>query len=154
MKDFLETTVGKIILGVVVAVIWGVNVFNFSEMTGNSSTQSVQQVQDINMDELTIPEKISYSYSSTARDPFRRGSISTPIEETASQPEAEPVNYVDPGLVLAGIFDGMAVISDNFGQSYFLENGETFKDGILVKKIVQDSVVLEYKQRNLILKLN
>lgn len=135
------------------AVIWGVNVFNFSEMSGNSDTQSIQQVQDIDMDALTIPDKVSYSYSSTARDPFRSSTVQ-PETEDISRQEPVPPNYVEPELVLAGIFDGMAVISDNFGQSFFVEDGEIFKDGILVKKIVQDSVILEYKQRNLILKLN
>lgn len=154
MKDFLETTLGKIILSAVVAVIWGVNVFNFSEMTGSSETQSIQQVQNINIDELTIPEKVSYSYSSSARDPFRNGGIQTENKTIISSQDTQEEFYVEPELVLAGIFDGMAVISDNFGQSYFLENGETFKDGITVKKIVQDSVILEYKQRNLTLKLN
>lgn len=154
MKDFLETTLGKILLGVIVVAIWGVNVVNFSEMTNNSEAQLVQQIQEIDVNELIIPEKINYRYTASQRDPFNRiGSVPNSrqlLEEPAPTADA----YIEPQLVLAGIFDGMAVIADDKGQSYFVEDGDTFKDAILVKHIVQDSVILEYKQRKLILKLN
>ena len=153
MKGFLETTLGKVILGALVVGVWGVNVINFSGMGNGGQMQSIKEVQNINLDELVIPKRNSYRYSSSSRDPFVSEHVVTPFDvEPSSSIQQE--NYMEPALQLTGIFDGMAVISDYFGQSYFVANGETFKDGIVVKQIVQDSVVLEYKNRNIVLKLN
>jgi len=153
MKDFLETTLGRVLLGVVVATIWGVNAINFSEMRTGSSAQVAQQVERIDLDELTVPEEISYRYTAS-RDPF----VSNMTRENQSQPvqapENEQMSAEDPELALMGVFDGMAVITDGQGQSYFVQEGQRFNLDILVQGIAQDSVILQYQQRTLILKLN
>ncbi|MFV1883198.1 MAG: hypothetical protein ACMZ7B_01715 [Balneola sp.] len=154
MKDFLETTTGKIILGVVVAAIWGVNLVNFSQLSDDSVAYVASEVQRIDMDALMVPANVNYAYKASARDPFRRPGTSLPVREEANIQQEKQQEFNMPELVLAGIFDGMAVISDNLGQSFFVEYGDEFKDGIKVKEIVQDSVVLEYQKRNIILKLN
>ncbi len=154
MKDFLETTIGKIILGAIVIVVWGVNVVNFSELASSEEVPVVQQVQSINLDELTVPEKIGYTYSPSGRDPFRMSG--TPQVVQAPQPvQNRPEPEVPmPRLILSGILDNTAVILDDRGQSYFVESGETFREGILVTAVVRDSVLLEYNDKKFTLKLN
>lgn len=153
MKEFLETTLGKILLGITVITIWGINVVNFSGMANDDTIQSIQQIQNINLEELEIPEKKTFKYSSSSRDPFIFGTI-VKAPEIRSEPDVQQENYIEPQLQLTGIFDGMAVISDERGQTYFLKKGEVFKDHIEVEWIAADSVVLEYKKRIFTLKMN
>jgi type II secretory pathway component PulC len=152
MKEFFETTLGRVILGVIVAIIWGVNMISFSEMSSGGEMQTVQQVQHLDMDQLELPRNVTYSYKAV-RDPFAspnlRASANAPVTKNI-QDEAE---FIAPTLTLNGIFDGMAVISDEVGQSFFVEEGDVFKDDIKVKEIVQDSVILEYQESKFTLKL-
>ncbi len=155
MKEFLETMVGKILLGAVVVAVWGVNVVNFSELASSEQSPIVQQVQSVNLDELTVPEKVGYTYSASGRDPFRDSGVA-PQREVVAEPEpVRPEPEIPmPRLTLSGILDKTAVILDDRGQSYFVESGETFRDGILVTAVVRDSVLLEYNDKKFTLKLN
>ncbi|RNC79852.1 MAG: hypothetical protein ED557_11990 [Balneola sp.] len=155
MKEFLETMFGKILLAVIVIGVWGVNVVNFSELTSSNTSPIVQQVQSVDLDELTVPEKIGYSYSASGRDPFR---MSGTAPQTVAAPEPEPIQPEPeapmPRLSLTGIMDQTAVILDDQGQPYFVESGESFRNGILVMAVVRDSVLLEYNDKKFTLKLN
>lgn len=154
MIAFFETTLGKIILVIVVVLVWGVNVVNFSSMNNDEGAITLQEVRSINMAELIVPEREEYEYSSSSRNPFTLNN--TRVIEPTIIPEAninEP-EFQWPRLSLAGILDGMVVISDERGQSYFLRKGESFLNDIKVKEIVKDSVILEHDKKELILKLN
>lgn len=154
MIAFFETTVGKIILVLIVVLVWGVNVVNFSTLSDGEDTITLQQARNINMDELVVPEREMYEYASSSRNPFTLNStirieLAIVPESVANEPE-----FQWPRLSLAGILDEMVVISDERGESYFLKKGESFLNNITVKDIVRDSVILEYKMKELILKLN
>lgn len=154
MKDFLETPLGKMLLLAVVLSIWGVNVRTFSELSGEPEAQSVQQVHTVDINALTIPNKAKYSYRAAGRDPFksvrqqREATGRTASQQVQDEPEEDPL------LTLTGIFDGMAVITDASGSTFFVKEGETFKPDLILKRVVEDFVIVEYKQRNIILKLN
>ncbi|MEQ9263619.1 MAG: hypothetical protein RLN81_00235 [Balneolaceae bacterium] len=154
MIAFFETTIGKIILVIIVILVWGVNVVNFSAMNSDEGAIALQEVRSINMTELTVPDREVYEYSSSSRNPFtlnRTRAIEPTIvpETNTNEPE-----FQWPRLSLAGILDGMVVISDEWGQSFFLRKGESFLNDIKVKEIVKDSVILEHDKKELILKLN
>lgn len=154
MIAFFETIIGKIILVIVVVLVWGVNVVNFSSMNNDEGAITLQEARSINMAELIVPEREEYEYSSSSRNPFTLNN--TRVIEPTILPEAninEP-EFQWPRLSLAGILDGMVVISDERGQSYFLRKGESFLNDIKVKEIVKDSVILEHDKKELILKLN
>jgi hypothetical protein len=154
MKEFLETPLGKSILGIVVIAIWGINVINFSELSSGDTPVTVQQVSTIDLSELNVPEKAYYEYDATGRDPFK------PIRSIRQEPDFNPTDEVEiqqiqlPGLILNGIVDGSAVIMDEQGTTYILDNKEKFLDDIQIIHIWTDSVLVEYLDEHFTLKLN
>lgn len=154
MKEFLGTTPGRIVLGIIVLAVWGVNVANFSEMNVGDEVRAIQQVQAINLEELVIPETVNYEYQTADRNPFLNSQKSVNIPQLVTNRDREEERIELPRLQLTGVFDGMAVISDERGQTYFVKNGETFRNEIEVELIASDSVILEYKKRTFTLKMN
>lgn len=154
MITFFETTIGKIILVIVVVLVWGVNVVNFSSMNNDEGAITLQEVRSINMAELIVPEREEYEYSSSSRNPFTLNNTRVIEPTIISETNINEPEFQWPRLFLAGILDGMVVISDERGQSYFLRKGESFLNDIKVKEIVKDSVILEHDKKELILKLN
>ncbi len=154
MMAFFESTIGRILLIGFVIGVWGINVCTFSEIGDQSAGVSTLDLQAIDIDDLVIPENVDYVYRSSDRDPFFRGRIRPPVpEENLPQQEPERV-YVQPVLTLNGIFDDMVVITDEFGGSFFLKEGDRFKDGIKVEKIYQDSVILYHSDHTISLVIN
>ena len=154
MKEFLETTPGKLLLGALVLLIWGRNVINISELSSGDEQVAVQGVQNIDIDDLALPEKINYEYSSSGKDPFKKPLLrqELPVKsEQVQQPEEE---VVLPNITLSGIMEGMALITDEQGNTVFVKAKETFMNEVYVMHIWQDSVLLEYQDKKFTLKLN
>ena len=152
MKAFFETKLGKTILFALVAGIWGVNVINFSEMGSQEDGGQAQIYGDIMDDELVIPEFIKYEYRAGNRNPFSLPSDLRRNEARAmEQPEEE--SYRQPVVVLNGVMEGMAIVRDEAGQTFFVEENDTFND-ISVKEIYQDSVRLVHQGRAFTITLN
>jgi len=138
MKDFLETTLGRILLGVIVLIIWGVNAFNFSQMANHESATVGDNVFE--KEEVILPSKVNYEYTPSSRDPFMRSGISQ--QENRSRSQAEQTIYI-PEITLNGIFGKTIMITTNGNEVVFMKAGEFLLDGIMLKRIYADSVHLE-----------
>lgn len=151
MKKFLETTYGKIVLCAVVAGIWGVNIINFSGMGGEEEEARNQLFLDIEEGEYAVPVFETYTYDGSAPNPFRISS-----DYRAQNEPREPVEeeeYQKPVLFLTGVMDGLAILQDNHGQTFFVEEKDTFNN-ILVKSVYRDSVLLVHEGNEFIINLN
>lgn len=154
MKQFLETTYGKAILVVIVAAVWGVNFFTFSGI-GDSEEKAQQQVYASVMEgEYTVPVFEQYTYESGNRNPFQIPEEYNESQQPIRQQEpAEEDTYQQPVLFLTGIMDETAIIRDKEGNTFLMEEEETFNN-ILVKSIYRDSVVLIHESRAFTINLN
>jgi len=149
MKDFLETTFGRIILGIFVFLIWGVNAFNFSKLAGDDIS-TVSTVID-ERSEITVPSKASYTYTNKGRDPFNQiaESPSSRVEEVI----LESTQYRHE-LILHGIFGNTAMLTINSKDPVFIKPGEFLEEGIMLKRIFTDSVHLEVGDELITLTVN
>jgi hypothetical protein len=151
MKKFLETTYGKVVLCAVVAAIWGVNIINFSGMGGEEEEARDQLYLDIEEGEYTVPVFLKYTYDSSATDPFRISSDYR-VQNDPHEP-VEEEEYQKPILFLTGVMDGLAILLDNHGQTYFVEENDTFNN-ILVKSVYADSLLLVHEGNEFTINLN
>lgn len=154
MKEFLETTPGKLLLGALVLLIWGRNVINISELSSSDEQVAVQSVKNIDIDNLVLPAKISYEYSSSGRDPFKKPFLRYELPTKPEQIQESKEEVVLPNITLSGIMEGMALITDEQGNTVFVKAKETFMNELYVMHIWQDSVLLEYQDKKFTLKLN
>ena len=152
MKEFLETTAGRILLAVVVLVIWGKNAINISELGSGNDQVSVQDVQRIDVNDLVVPTKIQYEYTAVGRDPFKSPAFREGPQITIQEEQEEEV--VLPPITLSGIMEGMAVVTDQQGNTHLLKRNDMFMNDIYVMHIWADSVLLEFKDKKFTLKLN
>ena len=150
MKKFLETTYGKVVLCAVVAGIWGVNIINFSGMGEEEKAQN-QLFLDIEEGKYGVPIFETYTYDGSARNPFQISSDYRVQNDPREQVEKE--EYQRPDLSLTGVMDGMAILRDNQGQTFFVEENETFNK-ILVKSVYRDSVLLVHQGNEFTINLN
>lgn len=154
MKEFLETTIGKIILGVVVAAVWGINFVNFSELAGQNEQIAEPSISEISLEDLELPNAKIYTYWASGRDPFF--SIA-PVRQTSPEPvtrrNAPQQVYQPPVLFLTGIMDGLAVISSATGETHLVSKGEVF-NGVSVLEVWQDSVLLQHQKNKITLTIN
>ncbi|WP_409029383.1 hypothetical protein [Gracilimonas sediminicola] len=152
MKAFFETTLGKVILAAVVIGIWGVNVVNFSEMAGSDEPEQARIYADVMDEQLALPDFIPYRYQPGGRNPFQLpGNMVEP--QARPSPQAEQEEYAPPSVVLSGVMEGMAIIRDQAGQTFFVEENDSFNN-ITVKAIFSDSVHLEHQGRTFTVNLN
>ncbi|WP_020404507.1 hypothetical protein [Gracilimonas tropica] len=152
MKKFFETTLGKIVLFAVVITVWGWNFFSFSEMSGEEETGQSQIYANITDEEYSIPEFDGYNYSRGNRNPFSiPAGFKTKQEQPASEPNEE--EYRQPNITLNGVMEGMAILRDQRGQTFFVEEKDTFNT-ILVEKIYRDSVRLVHEGNAFTVNLN
>ncbi|MAO63609.1 MAG: hypothetical protein CL666_01280 [Balneola sp.] len=152
MKKFFETTIGKIILLAIVVAVWGINVLNFSGMAGEEEAGQSQIYANMMEDEYKLPEFEGYHYSASSRNPFHipsnfRIQQEKPVEETKAEVYQQPV------LILNGVMEGMAILTNQRGQTFFVEERDTFNT-ILVKKIFRDSVRLVHQGNTFVINLN
>ncbi len=153
MKELLETTIGKIILGLVVVTVWGINFVSFSEIAGQNEQVAKTSITEISVEDLELPGAKIYTYRASGRDPFFSN---TPVRERRLEPtrrNAPEEVYRAPVLSLTGIMDGLAVISGATGETYLVSKGETF-NGISVLEVWQDSVLLQHQKNKITLTIN
>lgn len=152
MKAFFETTLGKVILAAVVIGIWGVNVVNFSEMTGQGEPEQAQIYANMMEEELALPGFTTYRYQEGRRNPFEvPGDLMGP--QSRKPPRTEQEKYTTPTIILNGVMEGMAILRDQTGQTFFVEENDSFNN-ITVKEIFSDSVRLEHEGRIFTVNLN
>ena len=151
MKEFLETTFGKVLLGGVVTIVWGINFINFSELSSGNDGVAIQEQVEVQLSDLVVPEKAVYQYKSNGRDPFSNST--KPAEEVSVVEENKTKEPELPALKLTGIFDGMAAISDEAGKTYILGKGEQLNPNIRIEEIASDSVIIEFNNKKFTLKL-
>ncbi|MFA5670404.1 MAG: hypothetical protein WC967_14280 [Balneolaceae bacterium] len=149
MKEFLETPVGKIILGVIVMAVWGVNMVQFSDVFQNSEKVTVQTKEEIDISTLAFIEETPFIYKSVRRDPFKNPlAREVAVTKVSSPKEQVP----QPRLILAGILDGTAILRGEGGRMFVVKEEEEF-DGILVKSITPDSVILSFQNKEFVVKV-
>ena len=151
MKEFLETTLGKVVLGIIVVTIWGWNVINISEL-GDDDQVNIQEIQSIDINDLMVPSKVLYEYKAVGRDPFKPPTKNVAIESFKETKGTEEV--ILPPLELTGILEGMAIITDQYGSTHFVTRNEKLLESIHIMHIWQDSVLVEYLDTKFTLKLN
>lgn len=137
--DFLETTMGRVILGSVVLVVWGINAVNFSKLSGQDTLSSVST--EVLGEPVTLPAVINYEYRATSRDPFYRAS-NQPLGISPQVEYEEPTLQL-PQITLDGIFGATIMVRVDGGASRFVNTGEYLAEGILLKRIFSDSVHIE-----------
>ncbi len=151
MKEFLETTLGKVLLGGVVAIVWGINFISFSELSSGNEGVAIQKQEEVQLSDLVVPEKAVYQYKSNGRDPF--SNTKKPAKEVSVIEENKKKELELPALKLTGIFDGMAAISDEAGKTYILGKGEKLNSEITIEEVSTDSVIIGFNKKKFTLTL-
>jgi hypothetical protein len=149
MKDFLETTVGRIILGAIVLIIWVVNAFNFSQM--GEEDNAVVSNSNIEFMIVSNLEKMNYTYDAISRDPFSR----IDVVQTAKIIQNSGEEYQNiPDIQLNGIIGTSAMITLEGSEVIIIEPGEFISEEILLKRIFTDSIHIEIGDHQLTLIIN
>lgn len=150
MKDFLETTVGRILLIGIVLVIWGVNVIQFSDVLGNKEEIAKQQQDDIDLSNLSsLVSREQFTYKQANRDPF---DSNTQVEkERAKEPEQIEL-YRRPRIAVLGVMDETIMVLDANRSIIVVKETDVF-NGITVKSITQDSVIFEHQNKPFVIKV-
>ncbi|OAN61002.1 hypothetical protein A8B79_05870 [Balneola sp. EhC07] len=153
MKEFLETTLGKGLLIIIVLGVWGVNFINFSEILSPSNEIVNRDIREVSLEDLVMPTSSTYKYKETSRDPFNpnRRVVETPIKKEVSKQEEKPFQL--PQLSLNGIIGETAIITDSGGESYFVAKGDSLLSSYIIQ-VTRDSVILSSQNRRFILTLN
>jgi|TARA_R110001599_G_scaffold150929_3_gene335329 nitrogen fixation-related uncharacterized protein len=149
MKDFLETTVGRILLIGIVVVIWGVNVVQFSDVLGNKEEVALQQQDDIDLSNLSLVNREQFVYKQANRDPFEF----YPQPVRRQNPETNPVeSYIRPRIAVLGVMDETIMVLDATRSIIVVKETDVF-NGITVKSITQDSVIFEHENKPFVIKV-
>ncbi|XWN37313.1 MAG: hypothetical protein ROO71_00025 [Balneola sp.] len=149
MKDFLETTTGRILLVGIVLVIWGVNAVQFSDVLSNKEEVAKQQQDDIDLSNLSLVSREQFAYKQAGRDPF--DSNSQVEKERAKEPEQiEP--YRRPRIAVLGVMDETIMVLDETRSIIVVKETDVF-NGITVKSITQDSVIFEHENKSFVIKV-
>lgn len=149
IKEILDTTVGKIVLIVVVVGIWSVNFISFAELSGETEVLAPISQTDIDIANLDVPGNANYAYPRLRRNPF---DIPDAVyRQKQEEPEEEIVQVqqevVLPPLTLNGILDGTAFIKLHSGEEYIVTEGDTFFQDIVVNKVWADSIAVTYQNK-------
>lgn len=153
MKEFLETTPGKILLFIVVLGVWGVNFLNFSEIMNSSGETVNRDIREVSIDDLVMPTSSTYRYRATSRDPFNPNNRVSEPEPNREQLQLQEQPFQRPQLSLTGIIGEIAVITDERGESYFVSEGDSLVNS-LVMDVTRDSVILTSRNNRFVLTLN
>lgn len=148
MKDFLETTIGRILLIGIVLVIWGVNAVQFSDVLSNKEEVAKQQQDDIDLSNLSLVSREQFTYKQANRDPF--GLNTQPVRQN---PEPNPVeSYIRPRIAVLGVMDETIMVLDQTRSIIVVKETDVF-NGITVKSITQDSVIFEHENKPFVIKV-
>lgn len=152
MKDFLETTIGKILLFIIVIGVWGVNFFNFSDLLKPEEEIVNRDIREISLVDLVLPTSSTYKYQASPRDPFNpnKKNIPSPVRKEIIKPEEQP--FRRPQLSLTGIIGNIAVITDARGESYFVAKGDSLLNSYVLE-IIRDSVILSSRNNQFVITL-
>lgn len=149
MKDFLETTVGRILLIGIVLVIWGVNAIQFSDVFNSKEEISAQTMDQIDLTSLSLVSSEEFKYKKSSRDPF--GSKPDPIRQRTVELNQEAV-YQRPRIAVLGVMDHTIMVIDETRSIIVVKENEEF-NGITVKSITQDSVIFEHQNKPFVIKV-
>ncbi len=149
MKDFLETTVGRVLLIGIVLVIWGVNAVQFSEVLSNKEEVAKQQQDDIDLSNLSLVSREQFTYKQANRDPFELNR--QPVQR--QNPETNPIDpYIRPRIAVLGVMDETIMVLDATRSIIVVKETDVF-NGITVKSITQDSVIFEHENKPFVIKV-
>ncbi len=149
MKNFLETTAGRILLVGIVLVIWGVNVVQFSDVLGNKEEVALQKQDDIDLSNLSLVSREQFTYKQVNRNPFEL--YTQPIQRQNS--ESNPVEpYIRPRIAVLGVMDETIMVLDATRSIIVVKETDVF-NGITVKSITQDSVIFEHENKPFVIKV-
>lgn len=151
MIQFLETSAGRILLIIVVILIWGVNMVNFTKMA--QQEDNLVSNTSIELIEVELPQKSSYVYKERDRDPFQPRSIRQIPQPLIDKTETFEVIKM-PTIELIGIMGATGILRIDNKQTVIREAGEVVINNIVLEKVYSDSVKLKHKNNNIILKLN
>ena len=150
MIQFLETPVGKIILMVIVGLIWGLNVINFSNM---AQEQVASISAELELIDVEVPNSYTYSYTKSNRDPFVRGNI--PME--TPPPEIQPEPIISKQLLdikLIGVMGSTIILQLENGETVMKKEGEQIIMGVLLERVYEDSVSIQVNEESITLTLH
>ena len=149
MKNYLETTIGRVVLSVIVLIIWGVNAFNFSQLAKQES--STIDISSLVKKDIILPAKVYYVYKASLRDPFVRSGQVQKVD--LREADVQKKKYV-PEIILNGIFGKSVMLTLNGNEVVFKSLGEFLEEGIMLKRIFADSVHLEIEDDLITLTVN
>lgn len=150
MIQFLETPVGKIILFVIVGLIWGMNVINFSKM----EREEVAPISaGLELIDVEVPNNYTYTYTKSVRDPFNRGNIPIEIQTQEIQPEPIITKQL-PVIKLVGVMGSTSILQFENGETVMKKEGEVIMVGILLERVFKDSVSIQVDNESITLKIN
>lgn len=147
MMQFLETTLGRIILLIVVGAIWGVNAFNFSKLANQE--ESAAQSRGLEFITIELPAENTYRYTVRNRDPFARGN-SPVLQGPRSTTEIERM----PNIRLIGIMGTTSILQIDNGETVIKEAGEVVIGDVVLETVFEDSVHLTFNDKTITIKLN
>ena len=151
MIQFLETPVGKIILMVIVGLIWGLNVINFSNMAQEEQVGSISA--ELELIDVMVPNSYTYSYTKSNRDPFIRGNI--PMETPPPEIQLEPIISKQlPNIKLVGVMGSISILQLENGETVMKKEGEQIIMGILLERVYEDSVSIQVNDESITLTLH
>lgn len=139
-------------MGIIVIVIWGINMLKIADISTGSDQP--QQVDSLSFDEafFTIPELSKNNYNDNYRNPFQI-QLTEKVKKKSTPKPKPPIKKIQlPRLTLTGVIEGTALLKNSRHMVFFATVGDTV-EGAVVESVTQDSVVLEYKSKQLIVKL-
>ncbi len=152
MKNVMEHRGIQFFLVVAVAIIWGYNTFTLIDISSDRNIAAINYKQDSNGSIPELPKWDLYAYKSDFKDPFRAFVSKPNTNPPPIRHEPSPPEIILPQISLNGVIEGVALIQTSNRELFFAEVGDSIQ-GVRIKAVYKDSVMLEYKSKNFSLKL-
>ncbi len=152
MKEFLESTLGKVVLLVLVIIIWGINAFQFSSL---SESETLRPYSTPGADSAAVTQLISsnYRYQPGAIDPFRPLEGAELTSPTTTSLAGNETIYDQSEITLSGVIGETAILVLSSGERFLASEGDTIS-AFVVLEISTDSVRVVRGVQEFILKTN